>query len=76
MPAHYVFSALNRVLAQAGTSMEQAVESQLYEPDLNTFHGIDTLWLRYMPVATAALVDGHPIRIFDTARLGAPRRGR
>lgn len=50
MSAHYVFSALNRVLAQAGTSMEQAVESQLYEPDLNTFHDIDTLWLRYMPV--------------------------
>jgi enamine deaminase RidA (YjgF/YER057c/UK114 family) len=50
MEAHYVFTALNRVLAQAGTSMEQAVESQLYEPDLGAFHDIDALWLRYMPV--------------------------
>jgi enamine deaminase RidA (YjgF/YER057c/UK114 family) len=50
MQAHHIFTALNRVLAQAGTSLEQAVESQLYEPDLGTFHDVDGVWVRYMPV--------------------------
>lgn len=47
--AEYIFSRLNRVLAQAGTSLEEAVESQLYEPDLITFHDVDRVWGRYMP---------------------------
>jgi enamine deaminase RidA (YjgF/YER057c/UK114 family) len=47
--ATYVFDALNRVLAQAGTSLEQALESILYEPKLETFYDIDTVWPRYMP---------------------------
>jgi len=50
MQAEYVFARMNRVLAQAGTSLEQAVESQLYEPDLLTFHDVDGIWARYMPV--------------------------
>jgi enamine deaminase RidA (YjgF/YER057c/UK114 family) len=50
MQAEYVFDNLNRVLATAGTSLEQAVESQLYEPDLLTFHDVDGVWGRYMPV--------------------------
>jgi enamine deaminase RidA (YjgF/YER057c/UK114 family) len=50
MQAHHIFTALNRVLSQAGTSLEQAVESQLYEPDLGTFHDVDGIWIRYMPV--------------------------
>ncbi len=48
--AQYVFDALNRVLRQAGTSLEHALESILYEPDLQTFYEVDTAWARYMPV--------------------------
>ena len=48
--AEHVFTSLNRVLAQAGTSLEQAVESQLYEPDLSTFYDVDSVWARYMAV--------------------------
>jgi|EndMetStandDraft_8_1072994.scaffolds.fasta_scaffold02436_2 enamine deaminase RidA (YjgF/YER057c/UK114 family) len=48
--AEYFFNTLNRVLAQAGTSLEQALESYLYEPDLGTFFNIDSTWTRYMPV--------------------------
>jgi len=49
MQAEYIFARLNRVLAQAGTSLEQAVESQLYEPDLGNFHDVDGVWAKYMP---------------------------
>jgi enamine deaminase RidA (YjgF/YER057c/UK114 family) len=47
--AEYVFDRLARVLAQANTSIDQAVESQLYEPDLRTFYDVDTVWGRRMP---------------------------
>ncbi len=50
MQAEYIFTRMNRVLAQAGTSLEQAVESQLYEPDLLNFHDVDGIWAKYMPV--------------------------
>jgi len=50
MQADYIFSRMNRVLATAGTSLEQAIESQLYEPDLLNFHDVDGIWARYMPV--------------------------
>jgi enamine deaminase RidA (YjgF/YER057c/UK114 family) len=50
MQAEYIFSRMNRVLATAGTSLEQAVESQLYEPDLLNFHDVDGIWAKYMPV--------------------------
>jgi len=50
MQAEYVFSRLNRVLSQAGTSLEQAVESQLYEPNLLTFHDVDAVWGAFMPM--------------------------
>ncbi|HEY1360808.1 MAG TPA: RidA family protein [Xanthobacteraceae bacterium] len=50
MQAEYVFERMNRVLKGAGTSLEQAIESQLYEPDLLTFHDVDGVWSRYMPV--------------------------
>jgi enamine deaminase RidA (YjgF/YER057c/UK114 family) len=50
MQAEYVFTRMNRVLSQAGTSLEQAVESQLYEPDLLNFHDVDGIWAKYMPV--------------------------
>jgi enamine deaminase RidA (YjgF/YER057c/UK114 family) len=49
MQAEHVFDRLNRVLAQAGTSVENTVESQLYEPDLRTFYDVDTVWGRRMP---------------------------
>jgi len=48
--ADYVFSSLNRALAQAGTSLEHALECYLYEPNLETFYDVDTTGLRYMPV--------------------------
>ncbi len=48
--AQYFFDALNRVLGQAGTSLEHALEAYLYEPDLKTFYDIDSTWARYMPV--------------------------
>jgi enamine deaminase RidA (YjgF/YER057c/UK114 family) len=44
MQAEYVFDRLNRVLSQAGTSVAEAVESQLYEPDLQTFNDVDAVW--------------------------------
>ena len=50
MQAEYIFARLNRVLAQAGTSLAEAVESQLYEPNLLTFYDVDTVWARFMPV--------------------------
>jgi enamine deaminase RidA (YjgF/YER057c/UK114 family) len=49
MQAEYIFTRLNRVLSQAGTSLEQAVESQLYEPDLKTFYDVDGIWAKFMP---------------------------
>lgn len=48
MQAVYVFDRLNRVLATAGTSLQNAVEAYLYEPDLGTFNDIDTVWREYM----------------------------
>ncbi|MCC7105012.1 MAG: RidA family protein [Chloroflexi bacterium] len=49
MQAQYHFQQLNRVLAKAGTSLEQAVEAQLYEPDLSTFHDVDGIWGQSLP---------------------------
>jgi 2-iminobutanoate/2-iminopropanoate deaminase len=46
----YLFDALNRVLGQAGTSLEQALAAYLYEPDPRNFYDVDSNWLRYMPV--------------------------
>lgn len=50
MQAEYIFTRMNRVLSQAGTSLEQAVESQLYEPNLLNFHDVDGIWAKYMPL--------------------------
>jgi len=50
MQAEYIFERLNRVLGQVGTSLENALEAYLYEPDLQTFNDVDTVWRRYMPV--------------------------
>ena len=50
MQAEYVFDRMNRVLKQTDTSLEQTIESQLYEPNLLTFHDVDGIWSRYMPV--------------------------
>ena len=50
MQAEYVFARLNRVLSQAGTSLENAVESQLYEPNLLNFHDVDGIWAKFMPL--------------------------
>jgi enamine deaminase RidA (YjgF/YER057c/UK114 family) len=50
MQAEYVFTRMNRVLKQVGTSLEEAIESQLYEPNLLTFHDVDGVWSHYMPL--------------------------
>jgi enamine deaminase RidA (YjgF/YER057c/UK114 family) len=50
MQAEYVFDRMNRVLSEVDTSLENALEAYLYEPDLQTFNDIDTVWRRYMPV--------------------------
>lgn len=48
--AEYVYARLNRALALAGTSLENALECYLYEPDLSTFYDVDTTGLRFMPL--------------------------
>ena len=48
--AEHVFGTLNRVLGQAGTSLEHALEAYLYEPDPRTFHDVDSTWAHYMPI--------------------------
>jgi enamine deaminase RidA (YjgF/YER057c/UK114 family) len=48
--AEHVFDSLNRALATVGTSLEQALECYLYEPDHRTFYDVDMTGLRYMPV--------------------------
>jgi 2-iminobutanoate/2-iminopropanoate deaminase len=53
MQAKQVFDRLERVLKLAGTSVEQTVESQLYEPDLNTFYDVDTVWGERMQLPPA-----------------------
>jgi enamine deaminase RidA (YjgF/YER057c/UK114 family) len=53
MQADYVFERMNRVLGQVGASIADTLESQMYEPDLRTFHDVDTVWGRYMPVPPA-----------------------
>lgn len=50
MQASYVFDRLDRVLAQAGTSVEQTVETQLYEPNLLDFNDTDKVWGARMPI--------------------------
>ncbi len=50
MQAEYVYTRLDRVLATAGTSLASAVEKRLYEPDLLTFHDVDKVGIRYMPM--------------------------
>jgi len=50
MQAEYIFARMNRVLSQAGTSLANAVESQLYEPNLLNFHDVDGIWAKFMPL--------------------------
>ena len=48
--AHYTFQNLEKVLKAAGSGLDQAVKSQLYEVSLNTFHDVDGVWGNYMGV--------------------------
>ena len=50
MQAEYIYTALDRVLSTVGTSLANAVEKQLYEPDLLTFHDVDKVGVRFMPM--------------------------
>jgi enamine deaminase RidA (YjgF/YER057c/UK114 family) len=53
LQADFIFDNLNKVLAKAGTSLAEALEAQLYEPDLSNFHAIDRVWSQYMPIPPA-----------------------
>jgi len=53
MQATHVFDRLDRVLKQAGTSVENIVESHLYEPDLMTFNDVDLIWGERMTIPPA-----------------------
>ena len=48
--AHYVLDNVDKVCKAAGTSISNAVKSQLYEPDLNTFPDVDAVWAEKMPL--------------------------
>jgi enamine deaminase RidA (YjgF/YER057c/UK114 family) len=50
MQAHYIFQNLGKVLQAAGSGLDQALKSQLYEVNHQTFHDINVLWGNYMPV--------------------------
>ena len=50
MQAHYIFQNLDKVLRAAGSGLDQAIKSQLYEVSLTTFHDVDAIWGSYMPV--------------------------
>ena len=55
-----------RILAR---SLENAVESQLYEPDLSHFHDVDGIWKKFMtvpPPRSSMAIKGliHPGAIF------------
>ena len=49
MQAHYIFQNLDKVLRAAGSGLDQAVKSQLYEVNLRTFHEVDAIWGSYLP---------------------------
>ena len=50
MQAHYVFQNLDKIVTAAGSGLNQAVKSQMYQPDLATFHEVDAVWGDYLPV--------------------------
>jgi enamine deaminase RidA (YjgF/YER057c/UK114 family) len=50
LQANYVFDQLERVLKAAGSGLDQAIKSQLYEVDLGTFHDVDRVWGARMPI--------------------------
>ncbi len=50
MQMEYICSRLNRVLEKVGTSLENCVDSQLYETDLLNFHAVDGVTAKYMGV--------------------------
>ena len=50
LQANYVFDQLERVLKAAGSGLDQAIKSQMYEVDLATFHDVDRVWGARMPI--------------------------
>jgi 2-iminobutanoate/2-iminopropanoate deaminase len=50
LQATYIFDQLERVLKAAGSGLDQAIKSQMYEVDLATFHDVDRVWGARMPV--------------------------
>src|SRR5258708_39940610 len=51
MQAEYIFTRMNRVLAQAGAPLQPARESPLHEPDPLNFHHAHGIRAKYLPVA-------------------------
>lgn len=50
MQMEYICERLNRVLKKVETSLENCVDSQLYETDLLNFHAVDGITAKYMGV--------------------------
>jgi enamine deaminase RidA (YjgF/YER057c/UK114 family) len=50
LQANYIFDQLERVLKGAGSGLDQAIKSQMYEVDLETFHDVDRVWGARMPI--------------------------
>ena len=50
LQANFVFDQLERVLKAAGSGLDQAIKSQMYEVDLATFHDVDRVWGARMPI--------------------------
>ena len=50
LQATYIFDQLERVLKAAGSGLDQAIKSQMYEVDLETFHDVDRVWGARMPI--------------------------
>ncbi|MPZ23009.1 MAG: hypothetical protein GEU28_05580 [Dehalococcoidia bacterium] len=48
MQAHYLLQNMKKVVEAAGSGIDQAVKSQFYEVDLDTFHDVDGIWAQYM----------------------------
>ncbi len=48
LQARYLFEQWGKILAAAGSGLDQALKSQAYEVDLKNFHDMDGIWDKYI----------------------------
>ena len=48
LQARYLFEQWGKILAAAGSGLDQALKSQAYELDLKNFHDMDGIWDKYI----------------------------